>query len=46
MDWATIGATIDFADIITFAGVVVTAAFGVRIALKGIGMAKSALSKG
>ena len=46
MDWTTIGATIDFADILTFMGVVVTGAFAVRIALKGVEMAKSALSKG
>ena len=46
MDWTAIAATISFADILTFAGVVVTAAFGVRIVLKGVGMAKSALSKG
>lgn len=45
MDWAAIGATIDFADILTFMGVAVTAAFGIRIALKGVGMAKAALSK-
>lgn len=45
MDWIAIGATIDFADILTFAGVAVTAAFGVRIALKGVAMAKSALSR-
>lgn len=46
MDWAAIGATVSFADILTFAGVIVTAAFGVRITLKGISMAKSAVSKG
>lgn len=46
MDWAAIGATISFADILTFAGVVVTAAFTVRMALKGVSMAKSALTKG
>ena len=46
MDWAAIGATIDFSDILTFMGVVVTAGFGVRVALKGVGLAKSALSKG
>ena len=46
MDWAAIGATVDFADILTFMGVVVTGTFLVRISLKGVSMAKSALSKG
>ena len=46
MDWAAIGSTINFTDILTFMGVVVTAAFGVRLTLKGVSMAKSALSKG
>lgn len=46
MDWTAIGASISFADILTFAGVVVTAAFAVRATLKGVSMAKSALTKG
>ena len=45
MDWATIGATIDYADILAFMGVAVTAGFGVRLALKGVSYAKSAFSK-
>ncbi|WP_320819156.1 hypothetical protein [Thalassolituus sp.] len=46
MDWTAIGASVSFADILTFMGVVVTAGFGVRVALKGVSLAKSALAKG
>jgi hypothetical protein len=45
MDWAAIGATIDYADILTFMGVAVTAGFGVKIALKGVSYAKAALGR-
>lgn len=43
--WATVSGTIDYAPILAFIVVAVTAAFGVRIALKAVGMAKSALAK-
>jgi len=44
-DWITISGTIDYAPILAFMVVAVTAGFAVRLALKGVSMAKSALSK-
>ncbi len=43
--WTAIGGTIDYAPILAFMVVAVTAGFAVRLALKGVSMAKSALSK-
>jgi hypothetical protein len=44
-DWTTISGTIDYAPVLAFMVVAVTAGFSVRLALKGVSMAKSALSK-
>ena len=46
MDWTTIAATVDYAYILAFMASVVAATFTVRVALKGVGMAKAALSRG
>jgi len=46
MDWTTIASTISYDDVITFMGAVVTATFAVHVALKGVGLAKSALTRG
>lgn len=45
MDWTALGTSIDYTAILTFIGVAVTAGFGVRLALKGVTMAKSAFQK-
>ena len=40
MDWTTIAATVDYADILAFMASVVAATFTVRVALKGVGIAQ------
>ncbi|WP_276677997.1 hypothetical protein [Thalassolituus oleivorans] len=45
MDYTALAASIDFTAILTFIGAAVGAAFGVRVALKGVTFVKSALSK-
>lgn len=45
MDYTALAATVDFSDVITFLTAAVTAAFLVRVALKGVGFVKSALTK-
>lgn len=44
IDWGAIAGSINFSTILAAIGVIVTASFGVRVAMKGISYMKTALS--